>query len=45
MRGLKESEENGDSLLDRTMVLLTSNLGNASSHDSKNMPVVLYRRA
>lgn len=28
------------SLLDETMVLLTSNLGNASSHDNKNMPVL-----
>ncbi len=25
---------------DRTMLLLTSNLGNASSHDTKNMPVL-----
>jgi hypothetical protein len=29
-----------DHLLDETMVLLTSNLGNASSHDNKNMPVL-----
>lgn len=29
-----------DSLLDETMVMLTSNLGNASSHDNKNMPVL-----
>jgi hypothetical protein len=28
------------SLLDETMVLLTSNLGNASAHDNKNMPVL-----
>ncbi len=27
-----------DDLLDETMVLLTSNLGNASAHDNKNMP-------
>lgn len=27
-------------MLDETMVLLTSNLGNASSHDNKNMPVL-----
>ncbi len=27
-------------LLDDTMVLLTSNLGNASSHDNRNMPVL-----
>jgi hypothetical protein len=29
-----------DQLLGETMVLLTSNLGNASSHDNKNMPVL-----
>ncbi|HQW28588.1 MAG: hypothetical protein KA152_14680 [Verrucomicrobiales bacterium] len=29
-----------DRILDETMVLLTSNLGNASSHDNKNMPVL-----
>lgn len=29
-----------DKMLDETMVLLTSNLGNASSHDNKNMPVL-----
>ena len=29
-----------DGLLDETMVLMTSNLGNASSHDNKNMPVL-----
>jgi beta-phosphoglucomutase-like phosphatase (HAD superfamily) len=27
-------------LLNETMVLMTSNLGNASSHDNKNMPVL-----
>ena len=27
-------------MLDETMVVLTSNLGNASSHDNKNMPVL-----
>lgn len=30
----------GANLLDDTMVLLTSNLGNASSHDNRNMPVL-----
>jgi hypothetical protein len=30
----------GANLLDDTMVLLTSNLGNASSHDNSNMPVL-----
>jgi len=29
-----------DRMLDETMVVLTSNLGNASSHDNKNMPVL-----
>lgn len=29
-----------DKLLDETMVVLTSNLGNASSHDNKNMPLL-----
>jgi hypothetical protein len=29
-----------DAMLDETMVLLTSNLGNASNHDNKNMPVL-----
>jgi len=35
---LRKMKEGG--LLDETMVLLTSNLGNASSHDNKNMPVL-----
>ncbi|MEJ6561706.1 MAG: DUF1552 domain-containing protein [Akkermansiaceae bacterium] len=30
----------GADLLDETMVILTSNLGNASSHDNRNMPVL-----
>lgn len=30
----------GADLIDDTMVLLTSNLGNASSHDNRNMPVL-----
>ncbi|MEM9480056.1 MAG: DUF1552 domain-containing protein [Verrucomicrobiota bacterium] len=30
----------GDQLLDETMVLMTSNLGNASSHNNTNMPVL-----
>jgi hypothetical protein len=39
--GLKASREGNATLLDNTMVLLTSNLGNASSHDCRNMPVIL----
>ncbi len=37
---LKKTEEQGESLLDRTMVFFSSNLGNASNHSSKNMPVL-----
>lgn len=40
LRRLRETREDDDRLLDRTMVLLTSNLGNASSHDNRNMPVL-----
>ena len=38
---LKQSEENGSSLLDRTSVFLGSNLGDGSSHSTKNLPVLL----
>ncbi len=38
---LKHTPEQGDTLLDRTSVLFGSNLGNASSHDTKNMPILL----
>lgn len=38
---LKQSQEAGGSLLDRTMVYLGSNLGDASSHSVKNLPVLL----
>ena len=41
LRRLKGSADGDDNLLGRTMVLMTSNLGNASSHDTKNMPVLL----
>ncbi len=42
LRELDEIEEDGEgSLLDHTSILLTSNLGNASSHDNRNMPVLL----
>ncbi|MFT5498472.1 MAG: hypothetical protein ACI9TH_003886 [Kiritimatiellia bacterium] len=40
LRKLKASDQGGHSLLDETMVMLTSNLGNASSHDNKNLPVL-----
>jgi hypothetical protein len=41
LRSLAEVDESGRNLLDSTAVLLTSNLGNASSHDNRNLPVVL----
>ena len=41
LRTLQAVEEDGGTLLDQTSVLLTSNLGNASSHDNRNMPVLL----
>ena len=40
LRGLRGVEEPGGTLLDHTSVLLTSNLGNASNHDNRNMPVL-----
>jgi hypothetical protein len=38
---LKGTSEEGSNLLDKTMVVYGSNLGNASSHDNKNMPTIL----
>jgi hypothetical protein len=38
---LKQTKEDGASLLDRTSVFLGSNLGNASNHSCKNLPVLL----
>ncbi|PQO36351.1 DUF1552 domain-containing protein [Bremerella cremea] len=40
VRGLDSVQEEEGSLLDSTSVLLTSNLGNASSHSNRNMPVL-----
>lgn len=40
VRKLKETPGTSGTLLDDTMVLMTSNLGNASAHDNKNMPVL-----
>lgn len=37
---LKAKKEGGGSLLDNTMVLFGSNLGNANSHDWHNLPLV-----
>src|SRR5581483_7528102 len=38
---LKETREQGSTLLDRTSVFFSSNLGNASSHSTRNLPVLL----
>jgi hypothetical protein len=38
---LKQSREDGNSLLDRTTVFLGSNLGDGSSHSTKNLPVLV----
>ncbi len=38
---LKATREQDATLLDRTMVYFGSNLGNASNHSSRNMPVLL----
>jgi hypothetical protein len=38
---LKANAEGGSHLLANTMVLYGSNLGNASSHDTRNMPMLL----
>lgn len=40
VRDLMAVNEQGESVLDNTCVLLTSNLGNASNHDNRNMPVL-----
>jgi hypothetical protein len=38
---LKDTREQDATLLDRTMVFFSSNLGNASSHATRNLPVLL----
>ena len=38
---LKQSKEDGANLLERTTVFLGSNLGDASSHSTNNLPVLL----
>ena len=38
--GLKGVRENGDTLLDRSMILYGSNLGNANTHVTDNLPVL-----
>ncbi|WP_298866583.1 DUF1552 domain-containing protein [uncultured Gimesia sp.] len=41
LKKLNETSEVEGTLLDSTSVLFGSNLGNASSHDTKNMPILL----
>jgi hypothetical protein len=41
LRELAATDDHGGNLLEHTSVLLTSNLGNASSHDNRNMPVLV----
>ena len=38
---LQQTAEGGENLLDKTQVLFGSNLGNASSHNNRNLPVLL----
>jgi hypothetical protein len=38
---LKTTQEGGEPLLDRTMVLFGSNFGDANKHTTNNMPVLL----
>lgn len=40
-KGLKGVQENGETLLDRSMVLYGSNLGDANAHSTSNMPTLL----
>ena len=41
LRLLRTSREGGETLLDRTTVFFSSNLGDASKHSVKNMPVIV----
>ncbi len=41
LRQLRTSREGGETLLDRTTVFFSSNLGDASKHSVKNMPIIL----
>ncbi len=41
LTNLNATQEGGDSLLDRTMVLYGAPMGNAASHDNKNLPMLL----
>jgi len=39
-KGLKSAKEGGETLLDRTMVLYGSNLGDANAHSTTNLPTL-----
>ena len=41
LSSMSESSEADGKLLDRTSVLFGSNLGNANSHDPRNLPIIL----
>ncbi len=41
LRKLKGVKEQDETLLDRTMVLFGTNMGNGSSHDTRNLPALL----
>jgi hypothetical protein len=40
LKKLKGTKEEGETLLDRTMVFFSSNLGDASTHGTRNLPIV-----
>ena len=40
-QGLKSTHEQGETLLDRTIVLYGSNLGDANAHSTTNLPILL----
>ena len=41
LKGLAGKKEGGDRLLDRTMVLYGSNMGDSNTHDNTNLPILL----
>lgn len=41
IKGLRDTREDGDTLLDRTAVLYGTPMGNANAHSNTNLPVVL----
>jgi hypothetical protein len=41
LKKLKDTKEEGENLLDRTMVFFSSNLGDASTHGTRNLPILL----